>query len=81
MQSIFEVLFLIGNSGKISKAFQRGNLIFYILETKGCRKLKFGEVGVHNCEDFLRKNRAKNFQPKWPVNSNNMFLKLPNVSK
>ena len=49
MQSIFEVLFLIGKPGKISegkKAFLRGNLIGYISGTEDCIKLKFGEVGL-----------------------------------
>ena len=43
------------------KAFLRGNLICYASGTEGCRKLKFGEVGLHTCQNFLRKTRAKTF--------------------
>ena len=61
MQKVFEILFLIGNPGKISKgekAFLRGKLIRDISETEGRRKLvvKFGEVGLQICQNVLRKN-------------------------
>ena len=49
MQPIFQILFLIGNPGKISKgekAFLRVNLICYISGTEGRRKLKFSTVGL-----------------------------------
>ena len=36
-----------------------GNLICYISETEGRRKLKFGEVDLHICLTFLRKNQVK----------------------
>ena len=64
MQSIFEILFLIGNRGKISKgekAFRRGNLICFISETEGHRKLKFVEVGLHICQIFFKKKSSKKF--------------------
>ena len=70
MQSIFEILFLITNPGKTSvgkKSFPRGNLICYISGTEGCRKLKFGKVGLHICQNFLRKKSTKKtFRPECP---------------
>ena len=46
MPSIFEILFLIGNRGKISK---EKNPICYISGTEGCKKLR-------SVNFFLRKN-------------------------
>ena len=69
MPSIFEILFLIGNPGKISKGekvFLRGNLICYISGTEGCRKLKLGEVGLQICQNFWRKIEQKHFRPECP---------------
>ena len=43
MLLIFEFLFFIGNPDKICKGKK---LICYILGTEGCRKLKFGNVGL-----------------------------------
>ena len=38
------------------KALVREVLICYISRTAGRRKLKFGEFGLHICQNFLRKN-------------------------
>ena len=57
MQSIFEILFFIGNLAYILRV----NLICYIAGTEGCRKLKFGEVGLHIRQKFLSKIEQKNF--------------------
>ena len=60
MQSIFEILFLVGSLGKISKE----NLICYISGAECRRKLKFGEVGLQICRKFWRKRfKRKNFRP------------------
>ena len=62
MQSIFEILCLIGNPGKIfSGKSLLGNLICYISEAEGCRKLKCGKVGLQICQNFLLENQAKKF--------------------
>ena len=62
--SIFEILFLIGNPGKISleESLSKGNLICYISGTEDCRKLKFGEVGFQ-IRQIKKKNQTKNFSP------------------
>ena len=63
MESIFDILYnwqpwqnFLGG-----KALLRGNLICYSSGTEGRRKLKFGEVGLWICQNFLRKNLAKKF--------------------
>ena len=52
--TFLKILFLISNSGKISKGkkpFKEKNLICYISETEVRRKFKFVEVGlVKFCE-------------------------------
>ena len=48
-------LCLISNPGNFS------NLICYISETEGRKKLKFGEVSFHICQIFLKENWAKSF--------------------
>ena len=60
----------------MEKAFLRGNLICYISRTEGRRKLKFGEVGLQICENFLKKNRAKNFRPDCPFKANQRMATL-----
>ena len=35
-----------------------------ILEKEGRKKLKFGEVGLHVCENFWEKFEQKNFLPE-----------------
>ena len=61
MQLRFEVLFLIGNFGNISKGkkFLRENSTCCISGTEGCRKLNFGEVSLQICQIFLRKKTTK----------------------
>ena len=57
-------MFLIGNSGRISKgkkSFYGGNVICYNSGTEGRRKLKFDEVSLQINQKFLRENQAKNF--------------------
>ena len=44
------------NKGKV---FLKGNLNWYILGTDGHRKLKFGEVSLRICQNFLRQTQAK----------------------
>ena len=46
MHLLFEILFVIGNPGKISngKSILQEILHCHILKTEGCRKLKFDEV-------------------------------------
>ena len=59
MQSLFEMLFVVSNSGKIctwKKSFVRRNLNYRILGTKGFRKLKFDEVTFHICQKIVRAN-------------------------
>ena len=49
MQKLFEILFLIGNPGKISKGkkpFFGEYLSCYIFSTKDGRKLKFGKSSL-----------------------------------
>ena len=45
MRLTFEILFVFGNPGKISK----GSLSCHTLGTEVSIKLKFGEVSVHIC--------------------------------
>ena len=54
MQYRFEILFVVGNPGKISKRISK----LSILETKNCRNLKFGEVLL---VFILEKNVEKSF--------------------
>ena len=64
VQLVFEIFgccWQLWQNSKGKKAFLRGNLNCYILETKGRRKLKFGEVSSQICQKFLRKNQAKIF--------------------
>ena len=63
MHYLFEILFVIGNHGKISngKSILQGSLHYHILKTEGCRKLKFDKVRFQICQTFLRENRAKVF--------------------
>ena len=42
----------------------------YISGAEGRSKLKFGEVGLQTCENFLRKNRAKKFPTECPFDTN-----------
>ena len=52
---------MINNNNKTNN-FLRGNLNFYILGTKGRRKLKFGQ-GSHNiCQSFVKKTDEKPFE-------------------
>ena len=61
MQKPFEILFLIGNPGKISdalyilceeEAFVKRILMCYISGTECRRKLKFGEVSLLDYQNF-----------------------------
>ena len=54
MQSIFEILSLIGSPDKISngKSLSKGSLICFISGMEGRRKLKFGEVSLQTCQNF-----------------------------
>ena len=67
--SIFEILFLIGNPGKISmeESLLKGNLICYISGTEDCRKLKFGEVGFQ-IRQIKKKIKQKIFRPEYSFN-------------
>ena len=53
MQSLFEILFVVGNPGKISKgkSFSKGNLSCLISGTESRKELKFGEVALQMCEN------------------------------
>ena len=63
MHLLFEILFVIGNPGKISngKSILQESLHYHILKTEGCQKLKYDEVRFQICRTFLRENRAKFF--------------------
>ena len=63
MQSIFEILFLIGNPGNISAERKRpskekSNLL-KVVETKGCWKLKYGESWYSSLSNFFEKKSNK----------------------
>ena len=52
-------MYIVVNPGKIStgeKTFQRRNLNYHVLETEGCRKLKFGEISLKSVKKILSKN-------------------------
>ena len=65
MQSIFEILLLVGNPGKISKgekAFLKENLICYISqERKVVKSSNLVKLVFSSAEIFWEKNRAKKF--------------------
>ena len=55
------MLLIIGNATKFLRgnSFPKENLICYISETKGHRKLKFGEVSLQISQNFLKKTEQK----------------------
>ena len=59
MQSLFKILFVVGNPGKISKGKNKTKL--YILRTEGRRKFKFDNVSFQTRQNLLKENRAKIF--------------------
>ena len=80
MQSIFEILFLVGNPGKISKrkSLFKGNLICNISGTKGCKKFKFGEVCLHTYQNFWENIEENKFQLECPCKAN-LSLSAPHT--
>ena len=81
MQTLFEILLLTSNSGKISKGEKhlRGNLSCYISGKEGRRKLKFGDVSPQICQLFLRENKAKKSAKKFPMQAANCVCNRPNT--
>ena len=71
MQSIFEILFLIGNPGKFlrGKSLSRGKSNLLHLGMEGRGKLKFGEVSLQIRQNFFERKSSKK------IPDLNVFLK------